>query len=106
MWAADNSRCGYTDKTGAWVMDLPGNLIPEGSFGQEGFSEGLAVVRELALDDPEFPFRYGYVDTSGAMVIPPQFRGAFDFSEGLAAVAVMGNGATKWGYIDKTGKVI
>ena len=104
MSAADNSRCGYIDKNGDWVIELPGNLLPGGRLGEEGFSESLAVVRELILDDPEAGgFRYGYVDTTGAVVIQPQFDGAFDFSEGLAVVAVKENGATKYGYIDKTG---
>ncbi len=74
MSAADNSRRGYIDKNGDWVIELPGNLLPGGRLGQEGFSEGLAVVRELVLDDPgDGGFRYGYVDTSGAVVIQPQF---------------------------------
>ena len=104
MSAADNSRCGYIDKNGDWVIELPGNLIPGGRLGEEGFSESLAVVRELILDDPgDGGFRYGYIDSSGAVVIKPQFTLAFDFSEGLAMVAVKENGATKWGYIDKTG---
>ena len=61
-------------------------------------------MRELILDDPEAGgFRYGYVDRTGAVVIPPRFEAAFGFSEGLAVVAVKETGATKYGYIDKTG---
>jgi hypothetical protein len=33
--------------------------------------------------------KYGFVDTTGKMVITPQFDGAKDFSEGLAAVRVL-----------------
>jgi hypothetical protein len=36
------------------------------------------------------------------MVIPPQYSGAFGFSEGLAAVNV----GEKWGYIDRTGATV
>jgi hypothetical protein len=46
--------------------------------------------------------KYGYINTSGEMVIEPQYRRADDFSEGLAAVTIDG----LYGYIDKTGKVI
>ena len=45
---------------------------------------------------------YGYMDTTGQMVIPMKFDDALHFSEGLAAVKV----GTKWGYIDKNGQVV
>ena len=50
---------------------------------------------------------YGYVDTTGKMVVQPQFVRAYDFSEGLAAVLVLGTGTTpsRWGYIDASGKM-
>jgi hypothetical protein len=47
--------------------------------------------------------RFGFVDRSGSIVIPPTFLDASDFSEGLAAVrpeSIQG----KYGYIDKTGR--
>lgn len=43
--------------------------------------------------------KYGYIDKTGARVIPPQFEQAFVFHEGLANVKLNG----KYGYIDKTG---
>ena len=50
---------------------------------------------------------YGYVDTTGKMVVQPQFVLAYDFNEGLAAVLVLGTGTTpsRWGYIDASGKM-
>src|SRR5215831_7728385 len=48
--------------------------------------------------------KYGYVDTTGKLVIPPLFRSAEPFSEGLAAIQTETGG--KWGYIDKTGTVV
>ena len=44
------------------------------------FHEGLAVVKAAE--------RYGYIDRSGAIVIPIQWMAAYDFSEGLAALRV------------------
>jgi hypothetical protein len=44
--------------------------------------------------------KYGYIDRTGQYIIPPQFDGANNFSEGLAAVWIYG----KWGYIDRTGE--
>lgn len=37
------------------------------------------------------------------MAVNPQFAGASDFSEGLAAVRVGGGDDGKWGFIDKLG---
>ena len=88
--------------------------------------------------------KYGYIDTSGKMVIPSQFESAEEFSEGLAGVAWAGTNmasflvgvsstgparllclprlsiwkflrwlgpskvgqVNKWGYVDKTGKMV
>lgn len=46
--------------------------------------------------------RWGYIDRTGQVVIPPQFQAANEFSEGFAAVEVNG----KWGFIDEEGKLI
>jgi hypothetical protein len=46
--------------------------------------------------------RYGYMDTSGQIVIPTQYKDAQHFSEGLAAVQADG----MWGYIDRNGQVV
>lgn len=44
--------------------------------------------------------KYGYIDKTGKVVIPPQFENTMGFSEGLAATKLNG----KYGYIDTTGK--
>jgi len=46
--------------------------------------------------------KWGYIDTTGKVVIQPQFVKARFFREGLAAVMV----GIKWGYIDTTGKIV
>lgn len=56
------------------------------------FCEGLAAVK--------IGSKWGYIDRSGRITIKPQFMGAQDFSEGLAAVIDVRG---KWGYIDKSG---
>jgi len=40
----------------------------------------------------------GYIDTTGKLVIQPQYDTVSDFSESLAAVKI----GDKWGYIDTT----
>jgi len=73
------------------------------------FSEGLAVVRVRK--------KFGYIDTTGRLVIPLQFAGAAPFSEGLALVYttlgmnLFGKTEGVWlfasaGYIDCTGKFV
>jgi hypothetical protein len=79
-------------------------------------------LAEFVLDYPEFPLRktiideifllnkkllrvragekFGFIDTTGTIIIPLTFDEAEDFSEGLA-VAIEGE---KYGYIDKNGK--
>lgn len=57
--------------------------------------------------------KYGYIDKTGKVIIPPQFDQADEFSEGLAAVnqgGVLNNNGVisggRWGYIDTTGKYV
>lgn len=58
------------------------------------FHEGLAAVR---IGDA-----YGYIDSSGRVVIEPRFDHANIFSEGLARVVVDGLS----GYIDRAGAIV
>ena len=81
-------RYGYVDKTGKLVIE------PRFNYASD-FSEGLAFVRD------EDTRSYGYIDKAGKMVIS-QIGFGYDFSEGLAEVAV-GN---KHGYIDRTGTMV
>jgi hypothetical protein len=62
------------------------------------FSEGLAVV---GVSNGKGT-KYGFIDKKGNYVIKPRFDGAGSFSEGLAEVKIDG----KWGYINKTGKMV
>lgn len=82
-------RHAYIDRTGNVVIDA-------GRYESGGnFSGGLAAVR-----DPRRGF--GFIDKTGAFVIPPQFESTLGFSEGLAAVVLN----DKWGFIDKSGLLV
>ncbi|HLO48926.1 MAG TPA: WG repeat-containing protein [Kamptonema sp.] len=101
------NKWGWIEKTGKVVIEPQFELVEE-------FSEGLArVLKE----------KVGYIDKTGKMVIPPQFGGigifpgdaahvmsfkeGGKFSEGLAAVEIVNERVNqKWGYIDKTGKIV
>ena len=73
-------------------------LLPKGF---DGFSEGLTPVRLTGFLTRETD-NYGYVDTTGKVVIKPQYDMAAEFSEGLALVKV----DDKYGFIDKTGEMV
>lgn len=98
----------YFDRTGR-------KISPPLKYGprSHSFSEGLAPV--------EINGKTGFMDRTGKIVIEPKFEDAEDFSEGLAPVKVRSDETTwcppaasgnrkgftnKWGYIDKTGKLV
>ena len=99
---------------GRWAYaDIRGRIVIPSQFDDaDVFSEGLAAVR-VTVDVTWCPAnangtrmgttkRYGYIATTGKIVIPVQFDNASAFSEGLAAVTI----CNKSGFIDKTGKVV
>lgn len=111
----DQGGCGFIDTTGAVVID------PQ-FYNAEPFSEGLAPICIPWISTPgklvdgkwepgkSEPEKWGYIDTSGKIVITPQFSKAWCFSEGLALVGVQvpygGGTTTNYGYIDRTGKTV
>lgn len=83
-------------------INVSGKLISEDLRlgGACPFSEGLACV-QLG--------KWGYIDTSGKLVIPSTFDEASPFSEGLASVTVWDHSKAsrhKSGFIDRTGRVV
>lgn len=79
----------------SFVIDKKGNKVIDSVSVDIKFSEGLAVIRGKNN-------LLGYIDTTGRVVIEPQFTRAGDFSEGLAPVRIYG----KYGFIDRTGKIV
>lgn len=79
MGSARDLHVRIGDKWG--ILTADGEQLAEVKFDSVGvFHEGLAVVKAAE--------RYGYIDRSGAIVIPIQWMAAYDFSEGLAALRV------------------
>lgn len=58
------------------------------------FSEGMGAIR--------YSNKYGFVDTTGKIIIAPVYDYVTPFSQGLAAV----RHGDLWGYVDKTGKEV
>ena len=62
---------------------------------------------EAALDLPTlFPIKqldkWGYIDRTGKVIVPPQYAAAGEFHQGRASVKV----GDKFGFIDQTGKMV
>jgi hypothetical protein len=86
-------KFGYIDKTGVFV-------IKPTYVTAWPFAEGLAPVR---VPDG----RTAYIDKTGKIVIKAlSTMGGDPFSEGLAGVYIGESSKGKWGFIDKSGKMI
>lgn len=99
----DDSLAAASINETSGFIDLEGNIVVPFDYEYCGtFSEGLADVRKNGL--------IGFVNKNGKLVIPCKYTNSLDFSEGLAGVSIDGgdDGAVddKWGYIDKTGKIV
>lgn len=60
----------------------------------EGFSDGLTPIK--------FRRKWGFINTSGELVVKPRYDAVKPFSFGLAAVMFKG----KWGFIDAKGNLV
>ena len=103
----------YRDWFGSYgFTDSLGNIVIECRFDDvKGFTEGYApvlsrggnVLGEGGVFGTLSPtLKWGYIDTSGMIVIPCQFDLADQFSEGYAAVM----SGSKWGFIDHVGDTL
>lgn len=98
------SKTGFVDTAGKLVISPQAKIsIGSGDFAQEvslpslitgEFSEGLAPFR--------LEHKFGYVDKTGAVAIPPQFEEAEAFKDGRALVVVNGH----YGSINRSGKFL
>jgi len=110
---SDGLAAAFRSKDGNGYINEKGQLVfadPEGCFCTRPFSEGLAAFSVGTGRDE----KWGFLDKTGKVVIEPKYVEAWDFSEGLARVAVGGEwnlnqdryrGST-WGYVDRSGHEI
>lgn len=99
----------YLDRDGREVLTIPAwnerTALQHSEADQSWrqldapFQEGLAPYRSFN--------KIGFIDRTGKIVIPAQFRGTRGFAGGLAAVSVVGpDGDYVWGYIDRAGEMV
>ena len=84
------------DKENYGLYDKEGNMITAPLNPVINFSEG-----PMPIVGPEGTF--GFVDETGKMVTPFEFKSVKQFSDGLAGVA---NQKGEYGFIDKTGNLV
>ena len=91
-----------TDKSVGFVNQSGVEIVaPNGKYQwAKDFQNGLAVVG--TNDKYGNKLSAGYINKSGALVIPLNYQDAKSFSENLAPIKKN----DKWGYINKTGAVI
>ncbi len=95
-WVLDGKKWGLIDRTGKYLIEPRFQFEPAWDF-----SEGLCPVWQGNWSLDESVGRFGYIDTTGKMVIPAQFRGAGAFSEGMAPIVK----GSKLGFIDRAGEI-
>lgn len=88
------------------VIDLEtGEKIEEYAYVGP-FSDGLASVLKGDFEGDDRTWEWGYIDTTGEMVITfEDWWVSGNFNDGLAPVISLGDSSYSAGYIDKTGKV-
>lgn len=115
-----NGKWGFVDRTGKLV--IPAKFEGPSGWAERGpkFKEGLAPVKLKG--------KYGFIDKTGKLVVAAKWAKTGEFTEGLAPVdegappvepkGEAGTGLVrgihvltaemqgKWGYVDKTGKVV
>ena len=74
----------------------------ESSDSPDEWKARMAPVDDSYLSLLKKDGKWGYINRSGDVIITPEFDFAWDFSEGLARVAV----EDKVGYIDETGEMV
>ncbi|MBC7930102.1 MAG: WG repeat-containing protein, partial [Rubrivivax sp.] len=86
------------------IVDADGKFteLPEVNEYEFIFHDGLARFQTPSGQER----KYGYMDKTGRVVIPPQFHASGHFSEGLAWIEVLKESKWLYGFIDKTGKIV
>ncbi len=86
---------------GVKLYDTKGKLVSSGEFNDVyRLSEGIMVVRYSTSTVNQF--KYGFIDTTGKVIIPLEFDEAYSFYGGCAPVKQN----NKWALINKKGKLM
>ena len=95
----------------SWVMiesemALSIKPLPKEYIFCRAFSEGLAAVTVQDIRAGGRKYKSGYIDKSGALVVPANFDCAYEYSEGLAVVGIKKNDKMMYGAINSLGEFV
>jgi len=85
----------YVPDAAPVLLVAPSNVNPKDSVKRNEQYKTIDIKKEDKG-------KWGYCDTSGALVVPVQFTNTTFFSEGIAGVEING----KWGFINTSGKIV
>ncbi len=101
---SDELVCGTTDEKDFLINTTNGTVIPLECRLEYEISEGL-IEASRSIDKPDSflpDYKYGFVDTTGKIVVPLVYDSVQPFSEGLAAVTIGSNTF----FIDTAGRTV
>lgn len=106
--AAVGSNFGVMNGEVKWgFIDMKGKLvIPHEYAGKGAFSEGVAMVLVTVGKGDDAADKPVFIDRTGKRLNKEIYEFAKPFSDGLAGVVRQGDDDAKWGFIDKSGKLV
>jgi hypothetical protein len=106
--ASVGSNFGVVNGPIKWgFIDTKGKLvIPHTYAGSGKFSEGVAMVTVTVGEGDEAADKPVFIDQTGKRLNKEIYEFAKPFSSGLAGVVKQGDDDAKWGFIDKSGKLV
>ena len=100
----------FREETGVVLINKNGEVIFLPGYDHIGsFKEGLAIIRKDG--------KWGYIDMTGEIVIPIEYRNAWNFNDDGLAIVEIPDGKNRvglsyvrawktWGYINKNGEIV
>lgn len=85
------------------VFNTAGQVVFTTSYSVGSFHDGIAVIRAESGNGRSLS---GFIDNTGKVLVEPIYTVAYDFRDGYANVGLGDWDDLKYGYIDKTGRVI
>lgn len=86
------------------VIDKRGNvIIPEGTYDRIMNADGTGLI-PVGKDDGNGAYKWGFADTTGKLVIAPQYQNIYYNTENTSGLLAVAKGEN-WGFIDKSGAV-